>query len=156
MDDLHEVDNTNVVMELEEAAETFVIEDESETEPEPMNEVDMSELRKLHEPREPKFRHDVGSTHMKQFTLLQKMDPKRLVDDPEDDVECYAHECIHCKTCLSTPWESNQKSCKRPIEGSRSHHEAHDQRNLLSSACDEAGQLLIAHLVVEKNKVKEQ
>ena len=70
MDDLHEVDNANAVMELEEASDAFAMEDESETDPEPMSEVIMNKLRKLHEPRKSKFRHGMGSIHVKQFTLL--------------------------------------------------------------------------------------
>ena len=87
MDDHHEVDNTNAVIELEEAVDTFVMEDVSKTDPVPMSEVIMKKLRKLHEPRDPNSRHDDVSICMHQFTLLQKMDVKRLMDEPEDYME---------------------------------------------------------------------
>ena len=45
MDDLHEVEDANVVMELEEAADAFEMEEESDNEPEPMNEVTTCKLR---------------------------------------------------------------------------------------------------------------
>ena len=114
MDDLHEVDDANVVMELEEAADTFAMEEESDTKLEPMSEVMISELRKLYEHRESKFRHGVGSTHVKQFALVQKMDPKRLMDDLEDEKDCHAHEWVHCETCLSIPWKIIKKHVKGP------------------------------------------
>ena len=107
MDDPYEVDNTNAMMELEEAPDAFVMEDVSETDPEPMSEVIMNKLRKLNEPREPKSMHGMVTMCMQQFTLLQKMNVKRLVNEPEDDIECYAHECNHCKMHVSIPWKSN-------------------------------------------------
>ena len=86
MDELHEVDDANVVMELEEAADAFAMEEESDTEePEPMSEVMMRKLRKLHEPRESKFRHGVGCMHVQQFALLLKIDPKKLMCNPSDE-----------------------------------------------------------------------
>ena len=87
MDDYREVDSTNAVLELEVAVDVFVVEDVSAMDPVPMDETTMKRLRELHEPRDPKSRHGVSSMRMAQFTLLQKMDAKTLVEDPEDDVE---------------------------------------------------------------------
>ena len=88
MDELLEEDDTNVVMELEEAPDTFAMEEvDSYNEPDPMDEITMNKLRKLHEPRESRVRHGVVSTRMKQFALLAKMDPKRLMDNPSNELE---------------------------------------------------------------------
>ena len=86
MDELHEEDDANVVMELEKAPDNFVMEEvDSDNEPEPMNEITMNELRKLHEPRESRVRHSVVSAHVKQFSSLSKMDIERLVGDPSNE-----------------------------------------------------------------------
>ena len=64
MDDHHEVDSTNAVLELEVAADVFVVEDMSVIDPVPMDETTMKRLRKLHEPRDPKSRYGFSSTCM--------------------------------------------------------------------------------------------
>ena len=64
MDDHHEVDSTNAVLELEVEADVFVAEDESVIDPVPMDVITMKRLRKLHEPRDPKSRYGFSSTCM--------------------------------------------------------------------------------------------
>ena len=83
------------------------------------------------------------------------MDTNRAVEDPEHDVECNTHECNHCKKCVPVPWKSKDKACKRPIEGSGSHHIACAQRHL-ERHCNKAGRASIAHRMIEKKKIKEE
>ena len=48
MDELHEEDDDNVVMELEDAPYAFAMEEvDSDNEPEPMDEIIINKLRKL-------------------------------------------------------------------------------------------------------------
>ena len=60
MDDHHEVDSANAVLELD----VFVAEDVSAIDPIPMNEIAMKRLHKLHEPRDTKSRHGFSSMGM--------------------------------------------------------------------------------------------
>ena len=138
MDELHQEDDANVVMELEDAPDAFAMEEvDSDNEPEPMDEITMNKLRKLHEPRESRVRHGVVSVCMKQFALLAKMDPKRLMDDPSNELKYYAHECNHCKTCTNVPWKFKGNAHKFPIGGGRSYHAPCAQRHLSSNVCNE-------------------
>ena len=64
MDDHHEVNSTNAMLELEVVIDAIVAEDVSVIDPVPMDEITMKRLRKLHEPRDPKSRHGVSSICM--------------------------------------------------------------------------------------------
>ena len=121
MDEVADEDDENVGMALEEAPDAFTMEEvESDNDPEPMDEMTMDKLRKLHEPRESRNRIGVASACMQQFALLSKIDPKRLKENPSNDFDCCAHECVHCNTCINIPWKSNKKACEHPIEGGES------------------------------------
>ena len=111
MEEVADEDDNNVVMALEETTDAFAMEEvESDNEPEPMDEMTMDKLRKLHEPREPRTRIGIASTCMQQFALLSKMDPKRLVGNPSNEKDCYAHDCNYFKTCIAIPRKTNQKA----------------------------------------------
>ena len=69
----------------------------------PLDEVSMERLCKFPSPRITKSRIGTKSLCMDQMTLLEKIDKKRLKDNPTDDQDCYAHECAHCKTLLTSP-----------------------------------------------------
>ena len=104
MDLLHEEDDDNIVMDLEGAADAFETEQiYMDEEPETMDEETMNKLRKIHATRPSRVRHRIMSMHMQQFTLLDRMGPKRLIDNPSNENDCYTHECNHCKTCMSIP-----------------------------------------------------
>ena len=104
MDLLHEEDDNDVVMDLEGAADAFATEQiDMDEEPETMDEETMNKLRKLHVPRPSRVRHHTMHVRVQQFTLLDRMDLKRLIDNPSNENSYYTHECNRCKTCMSIP-----------------------------------------------------
>ena len=95
-----------------------------------LDEVSMERLHKLPSPRATKSRIGAKSSHMDQMTLLEKMNKKRLKDNPTDDQDYYTHGCAHCKNFLTFPWKANGRLHSRTTTGSGSHHTVHVQRHL--------------------------
>ena len=100
MDDDHKENANTMVMELKMAEENEE-EEANVIEKNTLDEVTLKRLRKLPEPRVTKSRIGTKSMRMEQFMLLEKNCIERLKDSPQDDVDCCAHQCMHCDKCYS-------------------------------------------------------
>ena len=87
--------------------------------------------------------------------ILEKMDKKRLKDDPKDDQDCNTHECAHCKKLLTFPWKTKEKPCSMPISGLGSHRTVCAQR-YLDKWCYAEGRASISQCTNEKIRTKEE
>ena len=132
-----EDDSNTMVTELE-VAEENEEEEQMDVKAIPLDEVSMERLRELPLPRITKCRSGTKSSHMDQMVLLEKMDKKRLKDNPTEDQDCNTQECAHCKKLLTFPWKTKEKLCSRPTARSGSCHTACAQRHL-DKWCDPEG-----------------
>ena len=89
------------------------------------------------------------------MTRLQKMDKKRLKENPTDDQDCNTHECEHCKELLTFPWKTKEKLCSRPTTRPGSHCTARAQRHL-DKWCNTEGRASIDQCTNEKIRIKEE
>ena len=108
MDCDHEEDSNNVVVELE-VTEGIEEEEQIEVEAIPLDEFSMERLGKLPSPRNPKSRNGIASLCMDQMILLQKIDKKRLEENPTDYQDCNTRERKHCKELLTFLWKLKKK-----------------------------------------------
>ena len=127
--DKEEDTTSNLVMELEEAAEKV---DEVPNPDVPINidEAINDQLLKLPSPRVSISRTSVVSTHMDQMNLLKKMNRKRLKENSIDDKDLWTHQCKQCDALLSFPSKANGILMRVPTDGPGACHVAHAQRHL--------------------------
>ena len=92
--------------------------------------------------------------HMDQMILFKKIDRKRMEENPEDDDDCCAHECKHCKTLLSFPWKINRIFKSKHFDGPGAYHSAHAARHL-EKHCDEVDRASTEQRTTEKGLKKQ-
>ena len=129
MDYDYDESSTTMVME-QEIAEENEEEKSNAIEKNTLDEVALGRLRELPSTRVAKSRIGTKFTCMDQMVLLEKNDVKRLKDNPQDDLDCYTHQCMDCNMFLTFPWKMKLKLIHRPVAGTGLCHAAHVQRRL--------------------------
>ena len=99
-------------------------------------------------------RAGVKSAHTEQMVLLEKMDSRRIKENPKHNKDFCTHEHKHCGMLITMGWKVNGSLASIGSGGTGSYHVANASRHL-ESHCNEASLHSIESLLNEKGQTNE-